>query len=73
MRQAVYLNVIAGGVHEHPTVIPGARLDTVGLSNGTQSLQLAVTDEDGVLGQQCHCGHVARPHYIAALSNACCP
>lgn len=68
-----YLDVVTGCVHKHSTVIPRARLDTVGLSDGTQALQLAVTNEDSVLGEQCHCGHVARPHNIAALGNTCCP
>lgn len=72
MIQPAYLDVVAGCVHKHSTVIPGTRFDTVGLSDGTQALQFAVTDEDGVLGEQCHCGHVARPHHITALGNACC-
>lgn len=71
MIQAAYLDVVAGCIHKHSTVIPGARLDTVCLSDGTQALQFAVADEDGVLGEKCHCGHVARPHHIVALGNAC--
>lgn len=50
MIQPAYLDVVAGCVHKHSAVIPGTRLDTVGLSDGTQALQFAVTDEDGVLG-----------------------
>lgn len=69
---SAYLDVVAGGVHKHTTVIPGTRLHAVGLGDGTQALQLAVTDENGVFGEQCHRGHVARPHHVAALGNASC-
>lgn len=43
------LDVIACSVDKHTTIIPGAWLDPVGLSNGAKPLQFAVADKNGVL------------------------
>lgn len=64
--------MVACGVDKHTTIIPGAWLDPVGLSNGAKSLQFAVADEDGVLRQQSHTGHVCGPYNIPAFGNSGC-
>ena len=58
------LDVVKGGVNEHAAVVPRAGLDANGLVHGARVTELAVSDDDGVLGQHRHQGHIRGPHHV---------
>jgi len=60
-------DVVRGGVDEHPRLLPSSRLDPDVLVDGGQRLELTVADDDIVLGQQGHVGHVAGPYHVFDL------
>jgi hypothetical protein len=63
------LDVVAGGVDEHSTVIPSARLHSCVFMNAAEGLKLSGADGDNVLAQQGHSRHVCRPDHVPALGD----
>ena len=63
VRKGVF-DVVGGGVDEHSTFLPCARLDSNVLVNDGELLELSIADRDVVLGQKSDVRHVARPNHV---------
>ena len=61
--------MVRGGVDEDPALLPGSRFDSNILVHGGELLELAVADDDVVLGEQGDVGHVVGPDDVLHFLN----